>query len=94
VYRCCHTPPLLTTCCLLSLSPLAHQIEPSKEGPNGVAGVAAKVVYIKWPPRIVVFVAVFREGVQEALEDIKVYRRIRIRMFIYLSLAFIAWIFL
>jgi hypothetical protein len=37
----------------------------------------------------VVLVAVFSEDVQEALEDIKVCIRIRIRMFIYFSLAFI-----
>jgi hypothetical protein len=88
VYRCCHNLPLLTTCCLLCLGPLEHQIQPSN-------GVAAQVVYsIWWPPRIVVLVAVFSEDVLKTLEDIKVYRRIRIRMFIYLSLAFIAWIFL
>jgi hypothetical protein len=63
---------------------LAHQIEPSKEGHCG-RGVLAQGGHLVQ----VMLVAVFSEYVQEALEDIKVHIRIRIRMFIYLSLAFI-----
>jgi hypothetical protein len=76
-------PNLLTTCCLLSLGPLAHQIQPS----NGGWRHRLCTVYGGHLVYVVVLVAVFSEDVQEAIEDIKVHIKIRIRMFIYLSLA-------